>query len=134
MVDRSAWSSNYHMSTGIQGPNLAIYRLATINRENNNFFSIFEDTLQFCSNLYCEFAGRTQDDYLWFFCSGVDRFQNWQSKSKGFPCPGLCLANDVSAFKNQRDGLCLNRGHLVKFKFTDSPVQFFRQVQIFKSF
>ena len=134
MLEQTAWRADQNVRHLAQhrGLNLKVFTAGDQARLDEREL---RKTLNFLERLLCQLTGRQQNqrfDAHADFCRANQTVQNWQYESGGFTTPGLSCNPQVTPFERERDGRCLHRRRLDKFKLGHSFKQAFVQGEIGK--
>ena len=134
VIKHASWSCDHHMRAATKRNGLAMEILSTVDRCHRDAEAATVTMKRF-GNLHCQLAGGNQHQHqrlarLRFSCD--DALQQWQRKGSGLASAGSRLAQDVSAFKQQRNRRGLNRCGLLIAKRCQLGEEFRAETKLYK--
>ncbi len=123
-VDKAPRSSHDHMHALLEGPDLALYARAAVDRQNLEIFLIFGEIREIACDLKAKLSGRCYDQRLGMAVAYADTLQQRQTESRGLAGAGLSQSYDITLFRQQMGyHHFLNRHRMEKAEFLYGPEQ-----------
>ena len=109
VVHHATGRADHDVDAGLQGPQLALDRLAAVDRQDRDAGEVGEEVGELFCDLDREFPGRAEDDGLHDAACRVDLLDSGNAECCGFAGAGLCLGSHVTTGLDERNGECLDR-------------------------
>ncbi len=97
-VDKAPRSSHDHMHALLEGPDLALYARAAVDRQNLEIFLIFGEIREIACDLKAKLSGRCYDQRLGWRSLTRIRCSRGRPKAAVFAGAGLSQSYDITLF------------------------------------
>src|SRR5512137_597756 len=132
MVHYPPRCANHDIDAGVQCPQLAVDRLASIYRKNGYPREMRKEFRELFCYLDCEFTSRAEDNCLYCSVCCINLSYNRNSECGCFACPRLCLGCHVMTGLDEGYGERLNGCGLFKAHIFYCFTDFTREVKVGK--
>ena len=123
MIHHAPRRTNYNLCPRLERLNLAHYLLSAVDRHNLDSVQEFRKFVHFLGHLDRQLPCRAENHCLQCLFLRVNILQNRQPKRRSFSRAGLSLPDNILPGKHHRDGLRLDRCHLLKSHFCHGAQQ-----------
>ena len=133
VVDDATRRTDDHLCATAQPRELNAVGLAAVDRQHVDAAQVIGKRLEGVRHLQCQLTRRGEHKCLRVTLLGINLGQHRQRECCGLTRTRLCQADDVAAFHQQRDGLCLNRRGLLETDALDGLHNLVWQAEGFKA-